>query len=154
MEETYYKGVLKMRFSKALNEDMTRDLSLFKSVYDSVIGLASEVGELGDIVRKLEGGKVTKPTDDLSNMTVKLEDELADVLVYLFQIATHYNVDIECAFKNKVNKIYTRMRDKHPEVYEKKYPPLVRRGCVDTLRSYGAYRVVDENGLTDYEDYR
>ncbi len=141
-----------MRHSKALNEDMTRDLNLFKSVYDSVIGLASEVGELGDIVRKLEGGKVTKPTDDLTNMRGKLEDELADVLVYLFQIATHYGVDIECAFKNKVNKIYTRMREKCPDAYEKVFPEKCYETDGHDPRSRLVHRTISlDTGLTYYE---
>ncbi len=63
--------------------------------------LSEEVGELAKAIRnkiKLyhEEGKVIKEDE--------LEDEIADVLSYLLDLANKFDIDIETAFRNKEAK--------------------------------------------------
>lgn len=76
--------------------------------YNSTFKLVPEVGELVDTVLKLEGLKKIKSTDDISNLKQELRGEIADVLVLLGQVATHYDIDMEEAFMEKLLKIKKR----------------------------------------------
>lgn len=93
---------------QTINDILATDKSLWGSKLGTALGICTEAGELADIVRKLEGDKKIKESDDLTNMKRKLEDEIADVMVYLFQLATLFNVDIDNAFRTKVEVIYSR----------------------------------------------
>lgn len=73
-----------------------------------VSGLSAECGEVNDIVAKLEGWKKIKSTDNIENLKEDLSEEIADVLVYLIQIASKYSIDIEEAFIAKIEKIKSR----------------------------------------------
>jgi len=96
-----------------LNDDMTKKLGFFRSIYDSALGLSTEVGELQDIIRKWEGGKKVKSTDKPVTKD-DIANEIADVIVYLGQIATYYGIDIEEAFFKKVDIITKRkFKDEH-----------------------------------------
>ena len=71
-------------------------------------GLAAECGEVCDLVAKIEGWKKIKSTDKIDNLKEDLNGEIADVLVYLCQIASKYEIDIEQAFLDKIDKIKSR----------------------------------------------
>ena len=73
-----------------------------------VSGLCAETGEIADLVAKIEGWKKIKSTDNIDNLIDDLKGEVADVLVYLCQIATKYEIDIEEAFLDKIEKIKSR----------------------------------------------
>jgi NTP pyrophosphatase (non-canonical NTP hydrolase) len=71
------------------------------TVLEDCLLLGEEVGELFKAVRR-----VTKlRTDSLSNRT-EVDEELADILIYLCAIANRLGVDLETAFREKeeVNK--------------------------------------------------
>lgn len=61
--------------------------------------LGEEVGELFKAIRKSEGIK----TDHASHID-PIEDELADILIYLSAIANRYGIDLEKAFRDKEEK--------------------------------------------------
>lgn len=63
--------------------------------------LGEEVGELFKAIRKTIGIKIDK-----KSLQYNVEDELADVLIYLCEIANRYNIDLEKAFRKKedINK--------------------------------------------------
>ncbi|MBI5913383.1 pyrophosphohydrolase [Candidatus Azambacteria bacterium] len=63
--------------------------------------LGEEIGELFKAIRKSEKLKI----DQKSTLT-SVEEELADIIIYLSSIANRYNIDLETAFRNKeeVNK--------------------------------------------------
>lgn len=55
-----------------------------------------ECGEMAKAARKASGIK----TDDTSEK-FKLEQEVADVFIYLLDICNHFNIDLEKAFRDK-----------------------------------------------------
>jgi len=69
-----------------------------ESARDILLLLVEEIGELAKVVRKFSGLKV-----DRSKLSSKynLEEELADVFIYLLDLANIYGVDLYTAFHNK-----------------------------------------------------
>lgn len=63
--------------------------------------LGEEIGELFKAIRKSEKLKI----DEKSTFT-SIEEELADIIIYLASIANRYDIDLENAFRNKeeINK--------------------------------------------------
>ena len=58
-----------------------------------------EIGELFKAVRRTNGLAI-----DPASTKFELEDELADVFIYLCAIANRYNISLEQAFRNKEKK--------------------------------------------------
>lgn len=72
-----------------------------QNVLQKCLLLGEEIGELFKAVRKMEAISIDKK----SNIT-SVEEELADILIYICAIANRYNIDVEKAFREKeiVNK--------------------------------------------------
>lgn len=69
------------------------------------VGLAGEVGEACNVIKKYERG------DDLPNFDTMLADELGDSLMHLCLLASHLGIDlmeVSIAKFNKVNDKYGR----------------------------------------------
>ena len=66
------------------------------------LALAGEIGELANVVKKLERGDLS-----YAEALERLEDESADVLIYLLKLSYQTGIDLEAAFVNKqrANKI-------------------------------------------------
>ena len=73
-----------------------------QNVVQKCLLLGEEVGELFKAVRKMESISIDKQNSKLTTV----EEELADILIYICSIANRYNIDLEKAFRNKeeVNK--------------------------------------------------
>ena len=71
------------------------------SVLQNSLMLGEEIGELFKAIRKAEKMR----TDDSSKIH-NVEEEMADVLIYICSIANRYKIDLEKAFRDKeeVNK--------------------------------------------------
>lgn len=71
------------------------------SVIQNCLQLGEEIGELFKAVRKSEKLKI-----DQNSVFTSVEEELADIIIYLCSVANRYNIDLEMAFRNKeeVNK--------------------------------------------------
>ncbi|MHB8903716.1 MAG: MazG nucleotide pyrophosphohydrolase domain-containing protein [Patescibacteria group bacterium] len=71
------------------------------SVIQNCLQLGEEIGELFKAVRKSEKLKV-----DQNSTFTSVEEELADIIIYLCSVANRYNIDLETAFRNKeeINK--------------------------------------------------
>ena len=67
-----------------------------QSVQDKCLLLGEEVGELFKAIRKKEGVKI-----DLNSKFGTIEEELADIFIYLCAIANRYSIDFEAAFREK-----------------------------------------------------
>ena len=67
-----------------------------QSVQDKCLLLGEEVGELFKAIRKKEGVKI-----DLNSKFGTIEEELADIFIYLCAIANRYGIDFEAAFREK-----------------------------------------------------
>lgn len=100
------------------NDKLANDLQLWGDPLNIAAGVCTEAGELIDIVRKMTGGKKVKSTDDTTNLETKLRHEMADVLVYLLQLASLYKIDIEDAYLEKEGIIRSR-KFKKETVYNK-----------------------------------
>lgn len=72
-----------------------------ETVIEKCLLLGEEVGELFKAVRKSEGVKV-----DNNSKFSTVENELADIFIYLCEVANRYQIDLEKAFreKEKINK--------------------------------------------------
>ena len=73
-----------------------------QTVLQKCLMLGEEVGELFKAVRKTENIKV-----DANSKIGSIDEELADIFIYLCAIANRYNIDLEKAFRDKeeVNKM-------------------------------------------------
>ena len=81
--------------------ELERGFDKTTSNIQSALHLGEEIGELYKAIRKTEKMRV----DSNSNFT-SIEEELADILIYVSAIANRYNVDLEKAFRDKeeINK--------------------------------------------------
>lgn len=70
------------------------------------LALAGEVGELANVVKKLERGDY-----DFAHAVPLLKEEIADVLIYLLKLAYQTDIDLEAAFLEKLHKNRTRFVD-------------------------------------------
>lgn len=74
-----------------------------QTVLQKCLMLGEEVGELFKAVRKKEDLKV-----DLNSKIGSIDEELADIFIYLCAIANRYNIDLEKAFRQKEKINQTR----------------------------------------------
>lgn len=66
--------------------------------------MSEEVGEVARVLNRMYGDKKSKKDEDLKD----LNEELGDVLFTLICMANRENIDLEEAFKNKMDKVYNR----------------------------------------------
>ena len=71
------------------------------NILQNCLNLGEEVGELFKAVRKEQKMKI-----DNNSKIGTIEEELADIFIYLCSIANRYSIDLEQAFRNKesINK--------------------------------------------------
>ncbi len=71
------------------------------TVLEKCLLMGEEVGELFKAIRKQNGIKT-----DQNSKSYQIDLELADVFIYLCEIANRYNIDLEQAFRDKeeINK--------------------------------------------------
>jgi len=88
----YQKYVEKMEIERGF---------LDQTVIQKCLMLGEEVGELFKAVRKKENIKV-----DNNSLIGSIDEELADIIIYVCAIANRYDIDLEKAFRDKeeVNK--------------------------------------------------
>ena len=74
-----------------------------QGVIEKSLLLGEEIGELFKAIRKKEALGIDKNKSKVANV----EEELADILIYVCSIANRYNIDLEKAFreKEKQNKL-------------------------------------------------
>ncbi len=72
-----------------------------QNVLQKCLMLGEEIGELFKAIRKSENIKI-----DHNSKFSSIEDELADVFIFVLSIANRHGIDLEKAFRNKeeVNK--------------------------------------------------
>ncbi len=92
-------------FQKYVNELETERRFKEQSVTQKCLLLGEEIGELFKAIRKHDPGL---RIDDKSRVGA-VEEELADILIYLCAIANKYNIDLEQAFREKEEKNKTRV---------------------------------------------
>jgi len=84
---------------------------IVNEVYDK-IGAAKDseaiflhlVEELGEISRQINNPKLKRQETDIDS----LREEIADVILLVSKLASNYNIDIEKAVKNKIEKLKQR----------------------------------------------
>jgi NTP pyrophosphatase (non-canonical NTP hydrolase) len=83
-------------------EDLEKERGFTEqSSVERCLHLGEEIGELFKAVRKAEKMKI-----DESSRFTPVEEELADILIFLCSIANRYDIDLEKAFREKeeINK--------------------------------------------------
>jgi NTP pyrophosphatase (non-canonical NTP hydrolase) len=73
-----------------------------QDVLQKCLLLGEEIGELFKAVRKMEAISIDTKNSKISTV----EEELADILIYVCSIANRYNINLDNAFRNKeeINK--------------------------------------------------
>lgn len=71
--------------------------------------MTEEMGELAKAVRRMERiqTKAASPEQQAQNRT-NMEEELADILSYLMDIANHYDIDLGEAYARKMTDNFSR----------------------------------------------
>jgi NTP pyrophosphatase (non-canonical NTP hydrolase) len=80
-----------------------RDWDQFHDIKELAIGVSTESSELLEIFRFLSKEQCESLFDN-SGKREKIEDELADVLLFLLRISGRYNVDLKAALIKKMAK--------------------------------------------------
>ncbi len=91
-------------------KEMIKERGFTKNtVLQNSLMLGEEIGELFKAIRKTENMR----TDSNSNIH-NIEEEIADVFIYICTIANQYNIDLEKAFryKEKINNKRIWAKDK------------------------------------------
>ncbi|NOQ25007.1 MAG: pyrophosphohydrolase [Bacteroidales bacterium] len=68
-----------------------------QNVLQKSLLLGEEIGELFKAIRKMEAISIDKNKSKITTV----EEELADILIYVCAIANRYNIDVETAFREK-----------------------------------------------------
>ncbi len=92
----------------SLNKDIEtfvqeRDWDKFHSLKNLSIALSVESSELLEIFQWLSEEEAAKITQDPEKFQ-KVQDEVADIFVYLLRIVSKTNMDLEAAVKSKMKK--------------------------------------------------
>ena len=82
---------------------LERDWNQFHSVKNLVMALSVESSELVEIFQWLTEDQSNMASDN-PDLKAKIEDEVADVFVYLLRIVTKTNIDLEQAVLRKLKK--------------------------------------------------
>jgi len=91
-----------------------RDWEKFHNPKNLVMALSSEVGELSDIFQWLNFEESSKKLSSKNKELIN--DEIADVLIYLLRLSDKLDIDLEDAVIKKINK------------NSKKYPVNLSKG--------------------------
>ncbi len=75
-----------------------RDWKQFHKIKDLLIGLGIEVAELNELFLWKNEQEIKAINKE------KIEDEIADIFIFLTYISDEFDIDIESAVKNKVKK--------------------------------------------------
>lgn len=81
--------------------EVARGFDKTSSNIQTALQLGEEIGELFKAIRKAEKMRV-----DATSTFTNVEEEIADVLIFVTTLANRYNIDLEKTFRNKeeINK--------------------------------------------------
>ncbi len=81
--------------------EIERGFDKTSSNVQTALQLGEEIGELFKAIRKAE-----KMRSDANSAHTSVEEEIADVLIFIAALANRYNIDLEKAFRDKeeINK--------------------------------------------------
>jgi NTP pyrophosphatase (non-canonical NTP hydrolase) len=80
-----------------------RDWQRYHTPRNLMLALTGEVGELAEIFQWLTDAEVAQLADDPARFT-HLQEEVADVLLYLVRLASVMKLDINAAVRDKLQK--------------------------------------------------
>lgn len=100
---------------KQLNQEIRefceeREWTQFHTPKDLAIGISTEANELLEIFRFKDESKQEKMLQEEESRT-EIEEELADVIFFILRFADLYDIDVENALKDKLEK----NRNKYPK---------------------------------------
>ena len=100
-----------------------RDWDQFHSIKNLSMALSVETSELVEIFQWLKEEDSNKVKDNLSLKT-KVEEEIADIFIYLMKISVKANIDIEQAVLAKIKKNAEKYPVEASKGNSKKYSEL------------------------------
>jgi len=83
--------------------NLERDWDQYHNPKDLIIALVSEVGELAELYRWLNTEEVNRVHADPAKKK-KIEEEIADIMMYLIMLSYKTDIDIIKAIHNKLEK--------------------------------------------------
>lgn len=97
-------------------QDAVEEMPLYD---DPLLGLAGEVGEVIELIKKDRRPKERRKKIDADDLT----KELGDVLWYLARVASEYDIDLQDVADRNIEKLTIRhqvneIKEKYPRVYE------------------------------------
>jgi NTP pyrophosphatase (non-canonical NTP hydrolase) len=98
---------------KTIGEERGWDKNNYLEIF---LLLSEEFGELAKAIRNYAGLFTEK---EKSNSSVELEEEFADVLNYIFDLANCFNINLEEAFRKKDEKNKNRNWIQHSKTSNK-----------------------------------
>jgi len=102
--------------------NLDRDWDKFHNPKDVILALVSEVGELSECYRWLNDSEVDKVHADPEKKK-KIEEELADIMIYLIILGYKTNIDLikvinEKLDKNNIRYSVEKIKGKHTNPIE------------------------------------
>lgn len=91
---------LRERVQKFIDD---RDWNKYHNPKDLTISIAIEASELMELFQWVKENEVTRITND-SDKLGKLEEELADVMIYCLSLANALDIDVAQAIDKKISK--------------------------------------------------
>lgn len=86
---------------------------VLESLSDDTIGLAGEVGEIANLVKKLRREAERTPdslAEHLEEVHGSISEEVVDSLIYLLRIADHLEIDLDKELERKTARNLKRFR--------------------------------------------
>lgn len=93
---------------------------LLRALADDLVGLLGEVGEFANLIKKARREADAFPNETKAHLDAAqehLKEELTDVLIYVFRLASLLNIDLENAYHDKLlfnEERYRRFLKPHP----------------------------------------
>jgi len=111
---------LKEKIKKLCEE---RDWDQYHGAKDLAIGVITEASELLEHFR-FKDEKQTEEMFDNPDKKQEIEEEMADILWFLFRLAQKYNIDLSEAFEKKLVKFKEKYPVEKSKSSNKKYDEL------------------------------
>ncbi len=127
----------KFEWSEPISENTLDVLSFL------IVAITGELGELSNVVKKVLRGDCP-----LSSVKHQVEDELADIFIYLIKICNQMSIDLEPLYFSKLEQNKKRFRN-----YEKRTPKKTDEVFNQKIYNLRTIKSFSEDDLEEYLDF-
>lgn len=95
-----------------IHETVVKDWPVYSAedTHFLALALGGECGELQNVIKKLWRGDLSITNETLT----RIEDEIADVRIYLELLAASFGIDVDKACEAKIPELYRRWPETQP----------------------------------------